>query len=191
MTEAVVRLWLKVNDPTALTTHETLQRALGYGRTVAGVGRSEVWGFRWGESVEAAPILERLARETNLLLNPNKHRMEIAVGTGVLSPRGNVWVLVWTAGEGRDLEETLRRHGLVSGSMPAVRKGTLWELDLAGVGAERARLAEEIAVARERGRGLLANPHVADVRIFGDPPDAAAVVRALWGESAAAPHGLH
>ena len=37
MTEAVVRLWLKVNDPTALTAHETLQRALGYGRTVAGV----------------------------------------------------------------------------------------------------------------------------------------------------------
>ena len=102
-----------------------------------------------------------------------------------------MWVLVWTAGEGRDLEETLRRHRLVSGSVPAVRKGTLWELDLAGAAAERVRLAEEIAVARERGRGLLANPHVADVRIFGEPPAASAVVRALSGESAPAPHGLH
>lgn len=191
MTEAVVRLWLKVNDPTALTAHETLQRAMGYGRTVAGVGRSEVWSFRWPDAVEAAPILERLARETNLLLNPNKHRMEIAVGAGALSPRGNAWVLVWTAGEGRDLEETLRRHRLLSGAMPVVRKGTLWELDLAGAPAARARLAEEIAVARERGRGLLANPHVADVRIFGEPPAASAVVRALSGESAPAAHGLH
>lgn len=191
MTDAVVRLWLKVNDPTALTAHETLQRALGYGRTVAGVSRSEVWGFRWPETIDAAPVLERLARETNLLLNPNKHRMEIAVGASALSPRGNVWVLVWTVGEGRDLEETLRRHRLLTGSVPAVRKGTLWELDLAGAPAERARLAEEIAIARERGRGLLANPHVSDVRIFGEPPNAASVVHSLSGQSAAAPHRLH
>lgn len=191
MTDAVVRLWLKVNDPTALTALETLQRALGYGRGVAGVSRSEVWGFRWLETIDPAPVLERLARETNLLQNPNKHRMEIAVGPGALAPRGNVWVLVWTAGEGSDLEETLRRHRLLSGSVPAVRRGTLWELDLAGGPAERARLAEEIAVTRERGRGLLANPHVADLRIFGAPPDAASVVRALAGESAAAAHRLH
>jgi hypothetical protein len=191
MTEAVVRLWLKVNDPTALTAHETLQRALGYGRAVAGVSRSEVWGFRWREAVDPMPVLERLARETNLLLNPNKHRMEIAVGGGALAPRGNVWVLVWTAGEGSGLEETLRRHRLLSGGVPVARRGTLWELDLAGPPAERAGLAEEIAVARERGRGLLANPHVADVRIFGVPPDAASVVGALAGESAAARHGLH
>ena len=42
MTSAVIRLWLKVMDPTALTARETLQRALGYGRRVRDVARSEV-----------------------------------------------------------------------------------------------------------------------------------------------------
>ncbi len=191
MSDAVVRLWLKVNDPTALTAHETLQRALGYGRVVAGVGRSEVWGFRWTGAADPAPVLERLARETNLLLNPNKHRMEIAVADGALAPRGNVWALVWTQGEGSDLEETLRRHRLLAGELPQVRRGTLWELDLACPPEDRVRLAEEIAVARERSRGLLANPHVSGTRVFAEPPTAAAVVLALRGEDARAAFGLH
>jgi hypothetical protein len=191
MTEAALRRWLKVNDPTALTALETLQRALGYGRAVAGVHRSEIWAFRWRDALEPVPRLARLARGTNLLLPPNKHRMEIAAGGDTLSPRGNVSVLVWTAGEGSELEETLRRHRLVTGEVPLVRRGTLWELDLAGEAAERVRLAEEIAVARERGRGLLANPHVNDVWVFEAPPTAAAVVRALTGGGTPAAHELH
>ena len=67
----------------------------------------------------------------------------------------------------------------VEGEVPGVRRGVWWELELAGEDSERIRLAEEIAVARERGRGLLSNPHFEDARVFSRPPPAAELARAL------------
>ncbi len=183
MTDAVVRLWLKVADATALTARETLQRALGYGRTVRGVSRSELWAFRWETPTEAETVLTRLARDTNLLLNPNKHHMEIAVGPARLAPRGNAWALVFTRGDGEEMEETLVRHRLVGGVAPRVRRGTLWELDLDAEDAERTRLAGEIAVTRNRTSGLLSNPHVEDAVVLAEPPAAAEVASILAGNA--------
>ena len=179
MTDAVVRLWLKVADATALTAREALQRALGYGRTVRAVSRSELWAFRWEMPTEARPVLARLARDTNLLLNPNKHHMEIVTGPERLSPRGNVWVLVSTAGDGAEMEETLVRHHLVGGAAPRVRRGTLWELDLDAPAEDLRRLAEEIAVTRSRTAGLLANLQVEDAAVFETAPAAAEIVARL------------
>jgi hypothetical protein len=179
VTAAAVRLWLKVADATALTACEALQRALGYGRAVRSVRRSDLWAFRWSAPVEAAEVLGRLARETNLLLNPNKHHLEIRVGEAKLEPRGNVWVLVATPGDGTELEETLVRHRLAGGTAPRVRRGTLWELDLDADPPERIRLAGEIAVTRSRTSGLLANPHVEDAVVLAEPPSAARVVASL------------
>lgn len=179
MTRAAIRLWLKVADPTALTAQETLQRALGYGRVIQSVDRSVLWGFRWGQPAEPRAILERLAEATNLLQNPNKHRYEIAAGHEAIDPRGNIWVLVSTPGAGSGMEATLRRHHLVGEETPQVRRGQLWELDLDGQGADLVTLAEEIAITRERKKGLLANPHVEDVTVFRSPPTALDVVGAL------------
>lgn len=180
MTEAVIRLWLKVADPTALTARETLQRALGYGRMVRDVGRSEIWSFRWEASVDAHPLLARLARDTNLFANPNKYHMEIKTGPEPLSPRGNVWILGWREGDGKEQEETLRRHRLVEDHLPEVRRAVLWELDLDAPVAAVRTTAEEIAVARERKRGLLINPHVEDAEVFLTSPTAQTVVRRLF-----------
>ena len=80
MTIAVVRRWLKVPDPTALTAKDTLVRVLGFQGVLEDLERSEVLAFRWESAVAARRLLERLARETNLLQNPNKHHFEIAVG---------------------------------------------------------------------------------------------------------------
>ncbi len=175
MTDAVVRLWLKVADAAALTAREALQRALGYGRTVRAVSRSELWAFRWDTPVDAEPLLSRLGRDTNLLLNPNKHHMEIAIGENRLSPRGNIWILVSTAGDGADMEETLVRRRLVEGAPPRVRRAVLWELDLDAAEGERVRLGEEIAITRSRRKGLLANPHVQDAEVFAEAPTAARI----------------
>ncbi len=179
MTGAAVRIWLKAADPAAITAREALQRALGYGRVVREVARSEVVAFRWEGNAEARAQLERLARETGLLLNPNKHRMEIAVEDETLHPRGNAWTVVSTPGEGAELARTLERHRLLAGEVPATRRGVLWELDLAAEGEELRRLAGEIAVARERKRGLLSNPHLEDAAVFVAPPRAADVTAAL------------
>jgi phosphoribosylformylglycinamidine (FGAM) synthase PurS component len=182
MIHAVVRRWLKVADPTALTARETLQRPLAYGRGVEDVARSELWVFVWEQEPAPREVLDRLAGETNLLQNPNKHRIEIAVGEERVRPRGNTWVLVSSPGAGKDLADTLTRHRLVKGEVPRTGRGQLWELTLGGEEGERRRLAEEIAVVQGRKQGLLANPHVEDARVFESPPTASDMADALFLE---------
>jgi phosphoribosylformylglycinamidine (FGAM) synthase PurS component len=183
MTDAAVRTWLKVMDPTSLTARETLVRTLGYGDRVRDIQRSVVWAFRWEGTVDAEALLTRLAAVTNLIRNPNKHHLEIVTGDARLHPRGNVWVLVHTGDEGRELQDALSRHRLLSGEVPAVRRGTLWELDLAE-GENRTAVAEEIAVTRAHKKGLLANPHVDAVQVFERLPGAPDLARALIEETA-------
>jgi phosphoribosylformylglycinamidine (FGAM) synthase PurS component len=182
MTAAAVRTWLKVMDPTSLTARETLQRTLGYGDRIEDIQRSTVWSFRWEETVDAPALLARLVADTNLIRNPNKHHVEIVTGDRALTPRGNVWVLVHSGREGSELEDALSRHRLVPGTVPAVRRGTLWELQLAA-GEDRTATAEEIAVTRAHKRGLLANPHVDTVHVLAEPPGAGDLARLLAEEA--------
>jgi len=171
---AVVRRWLKVADPTAITALEALQRALGYGRAIRGVSRSEVIAFSWGDGAsEGTKDLERLARETNLVFNPNKHFMEIRTGAEPLHPGGNAWVLVYEPGDGADLSDAVARRRLLTSPPDAVRRGVLWELDLEGSTETVRSMAEEIAVTRSRTSGLLANPHHQRIRVLDASPTAA------------------
>lgn len=186
MTATAARVWLKVADATALTAKETLQRALGYGRRLQEVHRSELWTFRWEAVDDPLAPVERLVRETNLLLNPNKHHFELATGQTGLRPRGNAWVLVFTPGEGRSLETVLGRHRLVTGRMPEIRRARLWELEFAADPAELATLAGEVGVARSRTRGLLSNPHVEDAVVWTTAPTADEVAARLFASSTAA-----
>jgi len=180
MTEAVLRRWLKVADPTALTTRETLQRGLGLGRAVEEVHRSELFALRWAGSVDAAPLVRQLAANTNLLVNPNKHFLEVRTGEGRLEPRGNLWVMVWTEGDGKALADTLERRRLLDGDSPRVRRALLWELALAGDPAERRRQAELITWLRSREEGLLANPELQAAHVFEAPPTAADIGSRLF-----------
>jgi len=184
MSDAVLRLWLKVADATALTARETLQRSMGYGRTVQDVARSEIWAFRWRDRSRPAEVLERLALETNLFHNPNKHRYEIAVGAEHLHPRGNVWVLVSVPGAGSQMGELLARRRLVDGEIPRVRRAELWELTLDGDKAARSRLAREIAVTESHRKGLLSNPHLEDAAVLTAPPGAEEIVSLLAEQKA-------
>lgn len=182
MTAAAVRTWLKVMDPTSLTARETLRRTLGYGDRVADIQRSTVWSFLWTETVDAESVLARLVADTNLVRNPNKHHVEIVTGDGILAPRGNVWVLVTSGAEGSELADALARHRLVPGAVPAVRRGTLWELELAGE-EDQAGAAAEIAITRAHKKGLLANPHVDTVHVLTRPPGARELARLLVEET--------
>jgi hypothetical protein len=167
--DAVMRIWLKVADPTALTARETLQRALGFGRVVEEVARSEILAFHWPNG-DPRTALDRLAVETNLLVNPNKHRWEIALEGDPLRPRGNAWVLVHQPGEGSALGRVLAERRLVSGAAPGTRRGVLWELTLAEGTEDPRRVLDSLAVARARKEGLLANPEVESASLFLDPP---------------------
>ena len=64
---AVIRRWPKTADAAAITARETLQHALGLGKKVREVSRSEVFAFTWeSEAPGATAALEALARDTNL-----------------------------------------------------------------------------------------------------------------------------
>jgi len=184
MTVAVLRRWLKVPDPTALTAKDTLQRLLGFADVLRDLERSEVFAFRWEDAMPARAILERLARDTNLLQNPNKHFFEIAVGSETLHPRGNVWVLTHEAGNGADIGSVLTRRRLVEGEAPQVARGVLWELTGPDDRGRSSRMAAEIAETRERRVGLLANPHLENLTIFDTAPAATEMAEAFAWESA-------
>ena len=63
--DTLIRRWLKVADPSAITARETLQRSLAYGRDVAAVDRSEVFAISWKEEVpDPRGSLQRLLRES-------------------------------------------------------------------------------------------------------------------------------
>jgi hypothetical protein len=177
MNGAVVRRWLKVADPTAVTARETLQRALGRGREVEEVQRSEVIALGWaGSPPGAREAVTELARSTNLLLNPNKHFHVIAAGEESIRPRGNVWVLVSEPEEGSGLGATIARRRLLPFPLDRVHAATLWELTLEGDEATREERARDLAVSRSRTSGLLGNPHYQDIAVFGSAPTAAGLL---------------
>lgn len=185
----VLRRWLKVADPTALTARETLQRGLAYGRRIADIRRSDLLAFDWrAEGGAARRALEELARGTNLLLNPNKHHFEIALDEEPIRPRGNAWILVHEPGEGGALGESIRRRGLLPFPLQGTRRGVLWELDIEGEPEEIRRLAAEIAVARERRVGLLANPEYQAAEVLETPPQARRVLELLAAMGAPVAH---
>jgi hypothetical protein len=170
MTSVVLRRWLKVADPTALTAREALQRGLGLGRAVEEVHRSELFALRWAGSVDGVPLVRQLAAKTNLLVNPNKHFLEVRAGEERLEPRGNLWVMIWTVGDGEALAETLERRNLLHGDTPRLRRALLWELQFSGEAGERRRRAESITWLRSREEGLLANPELQEAHIFEAAP---------------------
>ena len=178
---AVIRRWSKVADATAVTARETLQRALGLGKRVRGVARSEVFSFGWNGVLPAAPAaLETLARDTNLILNPNKHHRELVHGTEPLHPTGNAWVLVFEPGQGKELGGAINRRRLLPFPLAGVRSAVLWELDLEGDAGQIRAATLLAAETRNRRQGLLANPHFQTCRIMEAVPTAQSVQAALW-----------
>ena len=183
MNGAVVRRWLKVADPTAVTARETLQRALGRGREVEDVHRSELVALGWaGSPTGAREAVAALAASTNLLQNPNKHFHEIAAGEEALRLRGNAWVLVAEPEEGQSLGATIARRRLLPFPLERVHTATLWELTLEGDEATREARARELAVSRSRTAGLLGNPHYQDITVFGSAPTAAVLLEHLLNQ---------
>jgi hypothetical protein len=152
-------------DLTAITAFETLKSRLGYSSALSGLSRSDLWGV-WceAEGARLGGLGKSLVEGTSVFVNPNKHRWRVwAEGVGeAFAPDGGAWILVWDSEEteGRRALSELRGAGF-GGEVKRVSKATLWRLSLSeGAGRSGLSLAEEIAAAVARDRGLLANPHM-------------------------------
>jgi phosphoribosylformylglycinamidine (FGAM) synthase PurS component len=152
-------------DLHAVTALEALRGALGYSKDLEGLRKADLWGVWSPEGAEVLRKLsDRLVRETSVFINPNKHRWRLWAGgddNGRVAG-GDAWALIWPVddAEGRSAMAALRSSGFGK-SVSWVAKGTLWTFRFASSARGRElALAQEITVATQRDRGLLANPHI-------------------------------
>ncbi len=152
-------------DLTAITAFETLKGRLGYVGSLSGLARSELWGLWCGaRGASLVDLGRRLAEGTSVFVNPNKHRWRVwTEGAGeAVASEGGAWILIWDSEEteGRRALAELRGAGF-GAEVTRVSKATLWRLSFKEDAVRKGiSVAEEIAVAIRRDRGLLANPHM-------------------------------
>ncbi|MFH1277754.1 MAG: hypothetical protein ABIK65_05195 [Candidatus Eisenbacteria bacterium] len=111
--------------------------------------------------------LERLVRESNLFVNPNKHTFRFT--EDYRSGWTGEAVLLTVRGR-EDLEGEVARETLETryrlGGLEEIRYATLWVMRLRGVGGDEALArAEALAVTTGPKGGLLVNPHFQDYEV--------------------------
>ncbi len=150
---------LRVVDRVALTARRTLTERLGYGGILADLKRQDYYRVAVaGDEEEALAYLREIAKNTTLFANPNKETFSVEPVKRPLS-KDNSYVALVYPWEGL-FDQSLCRHltlDLGYDGVVAAGRGVAWTIKLApGVNP---KYVEEILVARERGRGLLVNPH--------------------------------
>lgn len=158
---------LKVPDNEARSALEALTVKMGLAGEVADLTREELWVFEFDETVdEPRGVVEQLARETNVFVNPNKHRYAIAAGSdrvAAVLDSDEVAILVRDRDGSRhaSILPVLRRLG-ISGVRDAA-KWTRWRVRMSAPPEAGdpglLSLLRRIAVTTGRHDGLLANPH--------------------------------
>jgi hypothetical protein len=186
---------LRGADPTALTAEHALCNRLGYASVLAALERRDFWRLAVESSgmAEALTLAGSWVTRSNLFVNPNKHIYELAAtrGTARAASRGpggrgstrTAWVVAWSEPD-IDGEAAVRLiHTRFGGrELIGARRATVWMLRFAP-GVEPARtlkLADEIALARTRTRGLLTNPHLQSMAVVR-ASSAAAAAALVWG----------
>ncbi|MBN1295160.1 hypothetical protein JXA80_00170 [bacterium] len=166
---------LKTRDAVAATAEYTLVHELACS-DLRRIERKDCWQVELADipGETAGETMNRLARDTRVFVNPNKHVYEILtpdslethrIGPGLF----RVPVIVGNR-EDRKGETACRTLAGLYGMgrhVVHVASGVLWLLDLAAddivVARERARMITE---TRSRREGLLANPHSDTITVF-------------------------
>ena len=156
---------LRVVDRIALTARRTLTDRLGYGDILADLKRQDYYRVAVaGEEAAALAYLSEIAAGTTVFANPNKETFIVQTVERPLSKDDSYVALVYPR-EGL-FDESLCRHLAIElgyDAVVAAGRGVAWTIKLAP-GADP-KYVEEILVARERSRGLLANPHAENYEI--------------------------
>lgn len=163
-THTTAQAWieLRATDPEAASAFAIARADLEAGRTLESLRRFRVFELR-GALPDAANITTLLHRSTQFY-NPGKERCVVRAVPGDAAPLrdGETLVLVFErGGERRTAAERWWKHE--TGERVEVREGVAWALRFAP-GADAEGLAADLAVARDRAHGLLANPHAQEWR---------------------------
>jgi len=188
----IAQAWIEpvADDPEATSALAVARERLPGGRALEGLRRLRVFELRGALPGRAA--LEELLHRSIQFYNPAKERCTLRLDAHEAAPlaAGEVGVLVLErGGERRPAAERWWMHE--TGTRAEIREGVAWALRLGG-GARAAGAAQDLAILRDRGHGLLCNPHWQDARIAaGEVPlpwiAAAGPVRGGAASRAAAP----
>lgn len=151
---------LRVPDVTALTAEETIRKRITGGERLDGLEHFDLWEFHSGAG-GFRDELERMVRDSNLFVNPNKHvyRFTEDYLDGWTEERYILRVWGREDMDGVVARDTLiRRYGI--SNLSDVKRSDLWVMNLSGVsGGEGVALAESFGVTDGPRGGLLVNPH--------------------------------
>jgi hypothetical protein len=164
---------LRVPDVVAATALRALKERLDFDKTLHGLRRHDYHRLRIdnGDESRAQKLAYALIEKTTTFVNPNKHSYSIKLDDRYLVPVKsapklpdgvrNVRLLVLPDDdEDRTGAVNMLRRKLEEPAVSSLSSGVLWELFIRADDDRRARnIALDIAVARERTKGLLLNPH--------------------------------
>ena len=157
---------LRVPDVTALTAEETIRKRISGGEKLNGLEHFDLWEFHHGGGGFRVE-LERMVRDSNLFVNPNKHIYRFADDylEGWTEERHILRVWGREDIDGVVARDTLiRRYGI--SNLNEVKRSDLWTMDLTGVSAmDGAALVESFGVTDGPRGGLLVNPHYQDYSV--------------------------
>ena len=162
-----VQAWIELNtrDPEAVSALATARAHLDAGHSLRDLRRLRCIELR-GPLPARAAVLEMLHRSTQFY-NPYKERCTLrssAAEAAPVSPGAQVVLVTERGAERRAAAERWWMHE--SGEKIEVFEGVAWVLAFES-GTPAAEWAAELAVLRDRRRGLLCNPHSQDHRLSG------------------------
>lgn len=164
---------LRARDLAALTAEETIRRRVAGGGHLDRLDRADLWEFDSDGAGVFRDGLERLVRESNLFVNPNKHTFRFT-GDYRTGWTGDVTLVTVRGREDLDgavARETLETRYHLPG-LRDVRYASLWVMRFTGVApGERAALAESLAVTTGPKGGLLVNPHYQEWAVEDGVPE--------------------
>jgi hypothetical protein len=153
----------KIRDLTRDSAADLLRAA---GVEFERIERAELWSFEMsGEGARCG--IEKILRETTLVVNPNVHRYSVKAWETSPADGCRVFVRVRDRVDprGAQVARSIRQR-FGAGGPSRVERSVLWSIDLASTDAAGAeRLGRELAGLGPRGAGLLANSHSQDVEV--------------------------
>ena len=170
----VVQAWVELisEDPEAVSALGVARATLAAGAGLKGLRRLRPFELRGALPAREA-VAEMLHRSTRFY-NPHKERCTVRAGAGDAAPLAadEFAALVWERDDvRRPAAERWWKHD--AGAAIEVREAAVWTMryDASVDAATRRARAESLLTARDRGHGLLCNPHAQDaVLADGVPP---------------------
>ncbi len=157
---------LRVPDRVALTALRTLTTVMGYGESLVSLAREDYYTVHAaaGTPGEAVAYVREMVAQTAVFANPNKETAEVAPKSRPVSNDNVIAFLVYPAAGLQSESLRGRLHELGYDKVRSAGRGVVWKLEISG--ENKPRTALDIVITRNRGAGLLINPHSEEFEII-------------------------